>query len=128
MADQLAVFDAEDYSDACYIAWVFDGDAGGALGDPTYTQADLVKAAADPTGDDWDHVKATITASKTVGVERIRARYAHTTCYVWPNRKLANAALRAIRAALKDKGDKPWPEWAVKAKAAGWTAPKGWTP
>jgi len=29
---------------------------------------------------------------------------------------------------IKDKSNKPWPQWAVQAKAAGWTPPKGWKP
>lgn len=38
----------------------------------------------------------------------------------------ANAARRA--AAVTWASEKPMPEWAVKALAAGWKAPKGWKP
>ncbi len=36
------------------------------------------------------------------------------------------AALRVAKAALKS--NKLWPDWAIKAKAAGWHSPKGWKP
>jgi hypothetical protein len=41
----------------------------------------------------------------------------------------AQKALRIARAALKAfRENKPWPEWALKAQAAGWKPPKGWSP
>lgn len=124
----LDVFDADGYGEAYYIAWIFDGDEGGILGDETYTDVDLAKAAAKSDDDSWQHIKATITASKTERVDRRRVHRAMSTCYVWPTRKAATAALRAVKAAIKDRSDVPWPDWAVKAKAAGWTPPKGWAP
>lgn len=52
--------------------------------------------------------------------------------FVWETRKAVTAALRAVKTALKaDKSarkNKPWPEWAKLASAAGWKAPKGWMP
>lgn len=37
-------------------------------------------------------------------------------------------ALVSARAALKAaRSSKSYPEWAIKALAAGWKAPKGWT-
>jgi hypothetical protein len=104
-----------------YICWYFpdEGDQGGTLGESTYTAAQLAKA--EPA--DWEHIKATITAGQTAGVER-----AGHDGYRWESRTDAFAALRAIKAAIKDKSNKPWPEWAVQAKAAGWKPPKGWKP
>ena len=46
--------------------------------------------------------------------------------YFWESLKSARAALAAISLAVQS--GKPWPEWAVKAKASGWKAPKGWAP
>lgn len=45
----------------------------------------------------------------------------------------ARKALSVARAAQKQarlewEQKRPWPEWAQKATAAGWKAPKGWTP
>lgn len=47
----------------------------------------------------------------------------------WESRSQAMAACRAARAAVKlAASNKPLPEWAKKAIAAGWKAPKGWKP
>ena len=104
-----------------YICWYFPetGDVGAFLGESTYTAAQLAKAK--PA--DWEHIKATITAGQTAGVERV-----DRDGYRWESRADAFAALRAIKVAIKDKSNKPWPQWAVQAKAAGWTPPKGWKP
>lgn len=120
----LAVFDADRYGEGFYIAWVFDGDEGGVLGEEVYTQTDLDKARPES----WEHIRATLAAAQTEGVTRQRAQMAHCDCYVWPSMKLARQALRAVRAAIKDRSGVPWPDWAVKAQAAGWKPPKGWKP
>jgi hypothetical protein len=42
---------------------------------------------------------------------------------------MAKAALRAINVALHyQREQRPLPEWAQKASAAGWLPPKGWKP
>lgn len=41
--------------------------------------------------------------------------------------KDARAAMHLANEALL-AGSSPWPEWAVLAKAAGWTPPKNWKP
>lgn len=47
----------------------------------------------------------------------------------WESKAKAQAALAAAKAAIKAaQSSKPWPDWAVKAAAAGWKAPKGWQP
>ena len=118
MADRLII---ESERIGYQIVWFLEeeSDTGARLGESTYSERDLAKAKPE----DWDHITATITASKTVGVQRD----GHNG-YYWESRKDAAAALKAIKFALKDKGAKPWPEWAVKATAEGWKAPKGWTP
>ena len=41
----------------------------------------------------------------------------------------ARKALAVANAVIKSvASSKPWPEWAIKAKSAGWKAPKGWKP
>jgi hypothetical protein len=44
--------------------------------------------------------------------------------YFWESKSAALAALRTIKAALKQ--ERPLPEWAKTALAHGWKAPKGW--
>lgn len=104
------------------LAWfiVEDDYIGGTLGEETYTEADL-KRKKDP--ESREHIAATIAASRTVGVER------DSNGYYWGSRKAASAALKACKIAMKvARAGTPWPEWAVKASAAGWKPPKGWTP
>jgi hypothetical protein len=106
-----------------YIAWVdtTDGEEGARLGESRYTERDLASASPE----NWVHIKATLVAEQTAGVIVPRERWRN---FQWERAADAKAALRAIRAALRDKSSKPWPEWAVKAKAAGWVPPKGWKP
>lgn len=101
------------------IIWVIDGDIGGTLGEDIYTDQQLAKAKFD----DWEHIAATIAVSKTEGVERLGSHG-----YYWETKGDAMKALRAAKAAIKDKSKKPWPEWATKAVANGWKPPKGWKP
>lgn len=101
------------------IAWYFpeDGDIGGNIGEKKYKETDLAKAKPD----DWDHVAASLAAEQTENVAR------DNYGLYWESYDDARRALRAIKLAVKSKS-KPWPEWAVKASAAGWKAPKGWKP
>ena len=46
--------------------------------------------------------------------------------YYWDSERDARAVLRVVKAALK--AERPLPEWAVTALAAGFKAPKGWQP
>jgi len=103
------------------IAWYFfdTEDLGAVLGDDEYMEAQL--ATVDPI--DRDHALATITARATKGVQR---RTHHG--YFWDTRSEATAALAIIKVTLKTDKGAPWPEWAIKAKAAGWKPPKNWKP
>lgn len=117
---KLVVVDARQRYAGYSICWFFpdEGEEGGYLGDDKYTERDLAKAS---NREERDHILATITASKTDGAELTRDGL------VWESRTAATNALRAIKAALQNS-TAPWPEWAVKAKAEGWTPPKGWKP
>jgi hypothetical protein len=44
--------------------------------------------------------------------------------FFWPNASEARVTLRAIKLALLQ--ERPLPEWAKVALAAGWKPPKGW--
>lgn len=102
------------------IVWIIDGDTGATLGQDVYKDADLARV----DDDSWDHIAATLAVSKTKGAKHNDRRHQ----YEWERLEDAKAALRVARAAVKDKSGKPLPEWAVKALAAGWKAPKGWSP
>lgn len=95
-----------------------EGDHGADLGDSIYTAGALEKASPE----DREHILATLTAAKSVGVER------DATGYFWESPTKARAALRLINLALKTDGGAPWPDWALQAKAERWTPPKGWKP
>lgn len=119
MTARLAIDDRDDYG-RYRIGWYFseDGDFGAMLGDTKYAERDLAKMTC---SEDRDCVIAYLAAVKTEGVEVGRDGI------WWDGRKRAQNALRAIKAAVSN-AEHPWPEWAVKARAAGWTPPKGWKP
>lgn len=95
-------------------------DLGANLGETTYTARDLEKATS-PS--ERDHIAATIAAGKSKGVERAQ------DCYEWNSVAEARQALRECNAAIAAARSKvPWPDWALKAKGAGWKPPKGWAP
>lgn len=119
MGEKLVVFERH-YE--FQIGWEIDGDEGAMLGETLYKKNDLKTCSSE----DWDHVMATIVASETDGVSRSRGDY--TSGFVWESKRQAVDALRVIKIALKNKSTKPWPDWALKAKAAGWKPPKTWTP
>lgn len=49
--------------------------------------------------------------------------------FLFERRTDATKALAMLNAALlAEKAGRPWPSWALEAKAAGWKPPKGWTP
>lgn len=49
--------------------------------------------------------------------------------WIWESETTAKQALRVAKAAIAAVNDaKPMPEWALKATAEGWKAPKGWKP
>ena len=100
------------------LRWFFEDGVGAALGEIEYADSDL-----GCIGEDWEHVAASLAAAKTHGVRRTIQ-----DGYVWDGERDAKAALKAVRAAIKRKDSKPWPDWAVKAKSAGWAPPKGWKP
>lgn len=47
--------------------------------------------------------------------------------FFWLSRSGAAKALKVAKEAIKNR-ERPLPEWAIKAIAAGWKAPKGWQP
>jgi hypothetical protein len=111
-----------------YIAWflVEDGDVGGVLGDEKYPKNYVPKNEGS-----WSCYTATMAVdafAKTLDSDRVTKGNSYDTWY-FERRSDAVEALRQANAALSlGWQDKPMPEWAVTALAAGWTPPKGWKP
>lgn len=94
-----------------------DEDLGGSLGEFDYTELQKL----DP--DDHDGLAAYRAVEAIEGVEK------DSGGFYWDSRGKALAALRIAKAAIKAGADsRPLPDWATKALAAGWKAPKGWKP
>lgn len=125
MADKLVI---DDWSSAHWrIAWFLeeDADTGAHLGETVFTKADLKK---EKHPESRDHIAASLAAARSAGVELFEG------AYCWRSKRDVQQALRECNAAIKAdravrKGTtKTWPDWAIKAKAAGWKPPKKWQP
>ncbi len=113
MADKLVVVE-EKY--LYYIQWELDdGDDLGAY---------LCQNKMDGTGEvptdrqEWEHWTASGAVRNTEG-----GAFDFKGAY-WESEKQAIAALRIAKEALKQ--ERPMPDWAKTALAAGWKPPKGW--
>ncbi len=116
MKDKLVL--EEDRGGMWRIKWVIaedDWGDGAVLGEGT---AKDWEGPAPTSREDWEHWAAQRAASATAGVERDQ------NGFFWESTRDAKAALRVAKEALKQ--DRPMPEWATKALAAGWKPPKGW--
>lgn len=116
----LVVDDHESRNWKYRLTWYIpeDEDVGGSLGDMEYSESQL----ATSTSEDRDCIVAYLAAKSTEGAHR------DTMGLFWETEAKARAALRVVKAALKADGGPPMPEWALKAIAEGWKAPKGWRP
>lgn len=112
-----------------YIYWFLEefDDIGSALGDDLNVIAEARGGPKDGSTDDeyaehQDYLLANQTAAKL-------AVYRDTAGFFWYSETAARKAMGTINATRKAaQAEKPWPEWAVQAVAAGWKAPKGWRP
>lgn len=119
MSARLAIDDGDHYGEF-RIGWLMtdEQEFGAMIGDERYTEAKLAEMT---DREDRECALAYLAALKTDGIiVRPRAIW-------WESRRSAQKALRAIKAAIAN-ADHPWPDWAVKARAEGWTPPKGWKP
>lgn len=118
MKDKLVL---DQPSDFWRISWevVVDGsyDIGATLGEgsPEDWEGDPPKS---DEREEWEHWAAQKAASTSRGVER------DGNGFFWESEKDARAAMRIVKEACKQ--ERPMPEWATKALAAGWKPPKGW--
>lgn len=111
MTDRL-VLDEEKYQ--FRIRWECDDDLGGYL---CQDKSDG-KGAAPKEREAWEHWAASKAVRSAPGVQI-------DSCSAWwESKNEALGALRIAKAALKQQ--RPLPEWATMALAAGWVAPKGW--
>lgn len=120
MGDRIVIDERQAGIQKYRLSWYLadEGDIGGALG-PDYSVADLKTAQ---NSEDREVVIACLAAGESPDCKRDHDGY------YWDSRKVAQCALRLVKHALKTDGGPPWPEWATKAVAAGWHAPKGWKP
>jgi len=73
---------------------------------------------------DKEHEAATTAAKHIKGFRKDKVGR-----LLWDYESDALKALRAARSAVKAiRKNQPWPDWAIGAKAEGWSPPKGWTP
>lgn len=93
-----------------------DADLGGIIGQSgrVVTKEMLDKS----TGDEWEE-NAICYALQGQGAERDRDGF------MWRTLSEARKALAVAKQAVSGK---PWPQWAIEAKSAGWKPPKGWKP
>lgn len=112
--------DHSEYSRECRLAWFDEDDGeGGCIGD--CGPCEMSAITSETNRSDREVIVANVTASKTDGVSK------DSSGFYWEDYASANHALKQIKIALKNI-EHPWPEWALKAKAAGWKSPKGWKP
>lgn len=127
MADKLVLNECRN---GYQIGWELEGegDIGACLGQDEFTEKDLQEAKlAFANGKDdeghYEHILATMT------VKALADGRSGWDGYYWESFAKAKKALSLAKAALQAaKSNVPWPDWAIKAKAAGWKAPKGWKP
>ena len=112
MSDKVYIF--SDHNSMLHLQWNSDGENSAILGDEVYTEHDFNQASAE---DRW-YIAATIAVAQLKPKRRGN--------FYFETMVEAEKALNVALAAKKRQG--PMPEWAIKAQAAGWKAPKGWHP
>ena len=117
-APYLIVNDSESNNWKYRLSWYLpdDGDIGGSVGDMSYTEIDLKEL------DDVDVAIVYLAVAKLDGIQR------DFSGFFWETQAAAQSALRIAKAAIAAGVDRPLPDWARQALAAGWKAPKGWKP
>jgi hypothetical protein len=107
-----------------YLVWMLDEEdgefqEGARIGEEGKPDPKDLESVHDQ--DARDVLLADIAAYNTKG------RRCENFCFYWDSKKEANAALRVVKAALKNEQSDParWPEWTRKALEAGWKPPKG---
>jgi len=113
------------YSESWRLRWfiVEDDSEGAVLGEyEPLSNEEIELQLSKQKGGDRDYYVSELAVLDAPG--RQRDPYGH----FWESEKEAKAALRIVKAALKNDGGGPMPDWAKQALAAGWKPPKGWKP
>lgn len=114
----------EDSEGRHRIQWYFpeEDDWGALLGEDREVVSE--EKLATSSGGDWDHF-AVLHALQVGATHDGQDRDG----FFWTSEKAAKAACKAAKTFVRAKrGEKPWPGWAIQAKAAGWSPPDGWVP
>lgn len=102
----------------------------GSNADGTWPDGPAGGEEEDEVDKEWN--RAHNAAVKLIAAEGLgeRARSTgHGGGFLFDSRTEAAKAMRILKTCQKQaKDERPWPEWAVKAAAEGWKAPKGWKP
>ena len=122
----------EDDQDGYCIQWYNsdEGDLGAYFGDGDFefrhtANEGFLKPHPDEDDPDWlEAHNLAVADCKAQGIGTLTKMG-----FTFESKSKAQRALALLRSAAKRiKDDKPWPDWAVKAQAAGWKPPKGWKP
>lgn len=115
MSDSIEI---ENYNGSYYLQWVCDGEEGACIGDTKYSADDLANADRE---DRW-FIAATIAVAGMSPTPKCKP------CYGFQFDTIAEARAALALAKAAKNHPYPMPEWAAKAIAEGWKAPKGWKP
>jgi hypothetical protein len=119
-APYLIVDDRDSANWKYRLSWYFPeyADIGSSVGDWAYTEIDLKTLDVSNV----DCAIAYLAVAKLDGIQK------DASGFFWETREAAQSALRVAKAAITLGVDRPMPDWARQALAAGWKAPKGWKP
>jgi hypothetical protein len=138
MKDKLVI----EFDNGYRIRWevwndYFGEDLGSTLGSESLSRIRSIRkkvaAGKHLQSPDYDHFTATAALAedaKTLETQK------DDFGFYWDTKAKAQQALRRAKVAIREanmlrkqhKAKTPWPDWAIKAKAAGWEPPKNWMP
>lgn len=98
------------------LAWEFEDDIGGTICD----EAEYKKYSEENQPEDRETWECWIAST----IAKQSAAEHDSFGFYWKSLSDARKVLNQIK--LRFKQDRPLPEWAKTALAAGWKAPKGW--
>lgn len=113
--------DVYEYRGLYGLAWFEDGEEGLRFGESEECEARANPPEDRELAEHWHAYRAAKAAANPVECS--------SCLLLWESHSAAVVARTAARAAVKvANSDRPWPEWATQALAAGWKAPRGWKP
>jgi hypothetical protein len=106
------------------LVWYFDGDYGMVCGENPKLARTAPKRRRGQTEEDH---RSDLEAHAVEKAIKPLAHGRDERGFYWESVVAAHRAYRVACSVLSGK-ETPWPQWAIQAKAAGWTPPKGWKP